>query len=132
VDLGFDIAFTPHLDDGLNMGQWRNAMRINPLEKHGGMSYLDVVLKPLAEAMAAALKENTYVSWFSGSFGGSGLPLGPGRAAWTAAFGVCTRRTKPGGETSQRPPPETDRSKNARNYRPPRCGTPCRARCRRW
>ena len=61
VDLGFDIAFTPHLDDGLNNGQWRNAMRINPLEKYGGMSYFDVVLKPLADSMAATLQPDTYV-----------------------------------------------------------------------
>lgn len=62
MSLGFDIAFTPHLDDGLNNGQWRNAMLINPLEKYGGMSYVDVVLKPLADAMAATIQENTYVS----------------------------------------------------------------------
>jgi hypothetical protein len=71
VDLGFDIAFTPHLDDGLNNGQWRNAMLINPIERYGGgdngapaMSYFDVVIKPLADAMSAALRETTYV-WFA-------------------------------------------------------------------
>jgi hypothetical protein len=30
---GFDIAFTPHLDDGLASGAWRNAQLINPLAK---------------------------------------------------------------------------------------------------
>jgi 2,4-dienoyl-CoA reductase-like NADH-dependent reductase (Old Yellow Enzyme family) len=33
VKAGFDIAFTPHLDDGLASGVWRNAMLINPLAK---------------------------------------------------------------------------------------------------
>ena len=61
VDLGFDVAFTPHLDDGLNNGAWRNAMLINPLQKHQGMSYFDVVLKPLADAMAATIQQNTFV-----------------------------------------------------------------------
>jgi hypothetical protein len=36
-------------------------MRINPLEKHGGMSYFDVVLLPLAQAMRDTLREGTYV-----------------------------------------------------------------------
>jgi len=58
------------------MGQWRNAMQINPLEKYGGMSYFDVVLKPLADAMAAALQENTYVSGcFHLYWGGGGCFL---------------------------------------------------------
>lgn len=61
VGLGFDIAFTPHLDDGLNNGQWRNAMLINPLQKYGGMSYFDFVIKPLADVMAATLQPNTKV-----------------------------------------------------------------------
>lgn len=64
VGLGFDIAFTPHLDDGLNNGQWRNAMLINPLQKYGGMSYAEFVLKPLADVMAATLREKTKV-WFA-------------------------------------------------------------------
>lgn len=33
VQVGFDLAFTPHLDDGLGSGQWRNAMQINPIQK---------------------------------------------------------------------------------------------------
>lgn len=33
VEAGFDIAYTPHLDDGRGNSAWRNAMRINPLEK---------------------------------------------------------------------------------------------------
>jgi hypothetical protein len=33
VKAGFDIAFTPHLDDGLASGVWRNAQLINPLAK---------------------------------------------------------------------------------------------------
>lgn len=28
------ISFTPHLDDGLGQGQWRNKMLINPLAKY--------------------------------------------------------------------------------------------------
>lgn len=64
VGLGFDLAFTPHLDDGLNKGQWRNAMLIDPLAKYGGMSYFDVVLEPLARAASQTMKESTRV-WFA-------------------------------------------------------------------
>eukprot|EP00775_Hariotina_reticulata_P004880 gene4880-5125_t len=64
VGQGFDIAFTPHLDDGLGSGQWRNAMLIDPLRKYGGFSYTDIMLKPLADAMAAVLAPQTRV-WFA-------------------------------------------------------------------
>jgi hypothetical protein len=64
VGMGFDLAFTPHLDDGLNAGQWRNAMRIDPLAKYGGMSYFDVVLEPLARAASATMLPTTRV-WFA-------------------------------------------------------------------
>lgn len=64
VGLGFDLAFTPHLDDGLNKGQWRNAMLIDPLAKYGGMSYFDVVLEPLARAASATMKPTTRL-WFA-------------------------------------------------------------------
>jgi hypothetical protein len=64
VGLGFDIAYTPHLDDGLNAGQWRNAMLIDPLAKYGGMSYFDVVLEPLARAASETIKPSTRV-WFA-------------------------------------------------------------------
>jgi hypothetical protein len=86
VDMGFDIAFTPHLDDGLNNGQWRNAMKINPVERYGGMSYFEVVLKPLADAMAAALRPNTYVSGRARrSLGQSARPRAPSRVAGAKA-----------------------------------------------
>lgn len=37
-----DIAITPHLDDGLEYGGWRNALVFDPLEKYGGFSYYEV------------------------------------------------------------------------------------------
>jgi hypothetical protein len=39
---GLDIAITPHLDDGLEYGGWRNALWFDPLQKYGGFSYYDV------------------------------------------------------------------------------------------
>ncbi len=42
VEMGLDIAITPHLDDGLEYGGWRNALWFNPLQKYGGFSYYDV------------------------------------------------------------------------------------------
>jgi hypothetical protein len=42
VEMGLDIAITPHLDDGLEYGGWRNALWFNPLQQYGGFSYYDV------------------------------------------------------------------------------------------
>jgi hypothetical protein len=39
---GLDIAITPHLDDGLEYGGWRNALWFDPLQKYGGFSYYEV------------------------------------------------------------------------------------------
>ncbi len=33
MQLGLHIAVLPHINDGLNNGAWRNAQRINPLER---------------------------------------------------------------------------------------------------
>ena len=52
------------MDDGLNNGQWRNAMLIDPLKKYGGYSYHDIMIKPIADALAAAMAPNTKV-WFA-------------------------------------------------------------------
>lgn len=41
IDLGLDIAITPHLDDGLEYGGWRNALWFDPLQKYGGFSYYE-------------------------------------------------------------------------------------------
>jgi hypothetical protein len=41
---GLDIAITPHLDDGLEYGGWRNALVFDPLAKYGGFSYFEVGL----------------------------------------------------------------------------------------
>lgn len=99
VDLGFDIAFTPHLDDGANSGQWRNAMRINPLERHEGVSYYDLVLRPLAEAMRDALRPGTYVSAAGageGAEGGGGsVGLACGRLGGAALFRAAALSTPP-------------------------------------
>ncbi|KAF6266260.1 hypothetical protein COO60DRAFT_1669582 [Scenedesmus sp. NREL 46B-D3] len=64
VRAGFDIAITPHLDDGLASGVWRNAQLINPLVKFDGFSYTDIMLLPLAEAVAAVMTPSTRV-WFA-------------------------------------------------------------------
>lgn len=42
VEMDLDIAITPHLDDGLEYGGWRNALVFDPLAKYGGYSYYDV------------------------------------------------------------------------------------------
>jgi hypothetical protein len=35
VDLGFDLFYTPHVDDGGTTGTWRNAVKVDPLVRLG-------------------------------------------------------------------------------------------------
>lgn len=126
VGLGFDVAFTPHLDDGLNNGQWRNAMLINPLQKYRGMSYTDFVLKPLADVMAATIREKTKVRRLAGERACECIWLyvkrgvhgraGRQRCAFHASVPGLSLPPK------HTPPPHPH----------PRCGLRCRARCLRW
>ena len=100
VEMGLDISVTPHLDDGLMAGAWRNSLVMDPLAKHqnasalafvcgnstnssllaqqgGGvnctwpaasqqaapeaqaLSYYDSMLRPLAQALSAAITNPT-------------------------------------------------------------------------
>lgn len=60
-----NAAITPHLDDGLYAGQWRNAMAINPLARYDGrMSYAEIMLLPLADALSAVITADMRV-WFA-------------------------------------------------------------------
>lgn len=61
---GLDIAITPHLDDGLEYGGWRNALVFDPLAKYSGFSYYEVMLKPIAQALNAVIDPTTQV-WFA-------------------------------------------------------------------
>jgi len=52
------IAIRPHLDSGAGDGAWRNALLLEPSVAYGagGLSYEDVVLNPIADALAGAQK----------------------------------------------------------------------------
>eukprot|EP01025_Chloroclados_australasicus_P063457 TRINITY_DN839_c0_g1_i1.p1 TRINITY_DN839_c0_g1~~TRINITY_DN839_c0_g1_i1.p1 ORF type:complete len:461 (+),score=39.69 TRINITY_DN839_c0_g1_i1:187-1569(+) len=63
INKGLDIALSPHLDDGLELGGWRNTIRFDPLTQYGGFSYADIMLYPLADALAATATSNTKI-WF--------------------------------------------------------------------
>ncbi|KAI3632670.1 hypothetical protein MIR68_009312 [Amoeboaphelidium protococcarum] len=65
VEKGFNLALTPHLDDGGQKSLWRNGLVFSPEEKHGGLSYYDAYLQPLANAVKRAIssKPDTKV-WF--------------------------------------------------------------------
>lgn len=50
------LAVTPHLDDGLASGRWRNALVLNPLTKYDGQySYYDAIIKPVVDAFNGAV-----------------------------------------------------------------------------
>ena len=63
VELDLDISITPHLDDGLEMGGWRNALVFDPLAKYAGYSYYDVVLRPIASALNAVITPDARCGW---------------------------------------------------------------------
>jgi len=43
VEMGLDSAITPHLDDGLENGGWRNALVFDPLVKYEKFRYVPAV-----------------------------------------------------------------------------------------
>ncbi len=45
------IAITPHLDDGMRKGGWRNVLDMHPTKKNYGFSYSDIMLSPIATAL---------------------------------------------------------------------------------
>jgi hypothetical protein len=61
VDLDLSIAITPHLDDGLSQGRWRNLLNFDPLKKHRGYTYSEAILYPLVDALKAVAKPNTQI-----------------------------------------------------------------------
>eukprot|EP01023_Acetabularia_acetabulum_P020487 TRINITY_DN2065_c0_g1_i6.p1 TRINITY_DN2065_c0_g1~~TRINITY_DN2065_c0_g1_i6.p1 ORF type:complete len:499 (+),score=61.21 TRINITY_DN2065_c0_g1_i6:25-1521(+) len=63
IDKGLSISLSPHLDDGLETGVWRNTLRLDPLVPYGGYSYAEIMLYPLADALKATANANTQI-WF--------------------------------------------------------------------
>ncbi|KXZ42868.1 hypothetical protein GPECTOR_113g280 [Gonium pectorale] len=55
IAAGLGISLVPHLDDGGSSNIWRNGLVFSPKTKYGGMSYQEVMLNPLADALAAAI-----------------------------------------------------------------------------
>jgi hypothetical protein len=97
ADLNLDIAITPHVDDGGKDALWRNALKLNPLEYHGQWSYTSMLLRPMAEALAAVAKPGMRI-WFClqvrasaqhrvGAWMAYPAGLQPALAAWLAASG---------------------------------------------
>jgi hypothetical protein len=60
---GLDIAITPHLDDGLEYGGWRNALWFDPLQKYGGFSYYEVSVPCMGSALRCASSGKACRAW---------------------------------------------------------------------
>lgn len=94
ADLNLDIAITPHVDDGGKDALWRNALKLNPLDYHGQWSYTSMLLRPMAEALAAVAKPGMRI-WFclqvractaqEGAWLAYPAGLQPALAAWLVA-----------------------------------------------
>lgn len=63
TDRGFDISVNLHVDDATKggLGGWRNTLNFNPVEPYSGVSYVEAVLNPIADAISSALKSDTQV-----------------------------------------------------------------------
>ncbi|KAL4440114.1 hypothetical protein ABPG75_003115 [Micractinium tetrahymenae] len=63
VSRGHDLSVNMHVDDATKggLGGWRNTLLFSPLEPFGGLSYVDVVLNPIADAIAGAMGPSTQV-----------------------------------------------------------------------
>jgi hypothetical protein len=68
VDLGFDIFYTPHVDDGGTTGTWRNAVKVDPLVRLGAgasaVTYKEVLLDPVTRVLAKVARPGLKV-WYS-------------------------------------------------------------------
>eukprot|EP00884_Botryococcus_braunii_P004939 jgi/Botrbrau1/14446/Bobra.0014s0091.1 len=63
VSHGLSIAVTPHVDDGLGLGGWRNGLVFDPLKKYGNYSYAEFMLYPLADALNSVILPTTDVTF---------------------------------------------------------------------
>jgi hypothetical protein len=54
---GLTVSVRPHLDDASPARAWRDGLAFDPLADYGGWSYKQIMLNPVADALALALKE---------------------------------------------------------------------------
>ncbi|KAI8466523.1 MAG: hypothetical protein J3K34DRAFT_433415 [Monoraphidium minutum] len=93
-----DVAILAHLDN-MKEYTWRNILQFDPKASYGGHSYKDVVLRPMAEAVNAAVKPSTKVIFtLNGETGKSvsqfskhWLELVPEVRGWLMAGGKLAR-----------------------------------------
>jgi hypothetical protein len=64
IQMGFTtLEVTPHVDDGMGRGGWRNTLIMNPLRRYDGVySYYDIMIKPLVTALISAVGEMPNIS----------------------------------------------------------------------
>lgn len=75
-DLFDDVLLSPHLDDGTLSGHWRNMMIMDPLAKdRNGVTYYDIMLKPIADAAKAVYKKGDGKRLFFGLQGEMGATV---------------------------------------------------------
>jgi hypothetical protein len=72
-DMFDDVLISPHLDDGTLSGHWRNMLIMDPLQKdRNGVSYYDIMLKPISDAARAVYKKSDAKRLFFGLQGEMG------------------------------------------------------------
>jgi hypothetical protein len=64
VNLGFDIFYTPHVDDGGSGGAWRNAIKVDPYARHAGLTYEEMLLDPLTRIFNKVARPGLKI-WYS-------------------------------------------------------------------
>jgi len=63
---------TPHLDNALDSYQWRNWLKMDPMQKFDGFSFWDIQLQPMAQVVNSNLdKGATFFINLQGEMGTS-------------------------------------------------------------
>lgn len=92
VKLGFDISVNARIDDGRQLGGWRNTIRFDPLIKYGNYSYLEAILYPLADAMKRAAGPDTRLSFTMQGEMGATISTYP--TSWIKVLKLLKQRLK--------------------------------------
>ncbi len=63
TERNLDISVYVQIDDAGKSNLWRNNLKFDPLEKHNGYSYDDILIKPLAELAAKIVKPTNSIEF---------------------------------------------------------------------
>ena len=63
VDLGLDITVNVRVDDGRNLGGWRNTLDFSPVQTFGSYSYEEAIINPIVDVLIQTAKNTTEIDF---------------------------------------------------------------------